>query len=113
MANPLRGPLRPGAMILMTGLLIGLSGCAQFPELDAVQTPGIEQAPYPALVPLDGLLANPEPRATLAVLGQVQGRVSGLQARADRLRRMRATPAALSDRVARLRQKAATLRAAE
>ena len=53
MANPLRGPLRPGAMILMTGLLIGLSGCAQFPELDAVQTPGIEQAPYPALVSLD------------------------------------------------------------
>lgn len=95
----------PFALCLVTAL----AGCTQFPELDAVQTPGVLDAPYPDLVPLGGLLNGPEPRATVAVIQQVEGRVSGLRARAARLQRMQVGPRGIDDRIARLRQKAAAL----
>lgn len=113
MAHLAHTPLRLGAKTLLTVLVIGLSACTQFPELDAAQTPGIGQAPYPKLISLDGLLVGPEPRATVDVITNVQGRVAGLQARAARLRRVTAGPAGIEARLARLRQKAAALRAAQ
>jgi len=89
----------------------GLSGCAQFPELDAMQTPGVEDAPYPKLLPLDTLLNGPAPRASEATLVQVEGRLAALRARADRLQQVPADGQDTDSRMARLRQKASALRA--
>ena len=97
--------------VLAAGLLV--AGCAQFPELDAVQTPGIETAAFPRLVPLETLLTGADPRATPEMIGALEGGVARLQARAARLRALRPNPTALEARVARLRQKAEALRAAE
>lgn len=63
-----------------------LAGCAQFPELDAVQDPAVAEADFPALLPLDGLLDAPAPRATPEVAEDVGARVAGLRARAAGLR---------------------------
>lgn len=89
-----------------------LASCAQFPELDASQTPGVADAPYPQLVPLDSLLIGTEPRATTDMIASVTGRAEGLRARASRIKRRPVGPASGIDRrVAQLRQNAAKLRA--
>ena len=97
----------------MAGLvMLALAGCAQFPELEAGETPGVAEAQYPRLVPLEQLLTGPEPTATVEVVARVEGRSSGLRARAARLRAVRVGPGpGIDRRVARLRQKAAELRA--
>ncbi|MCC1494440.1 hypothetical protein [Cognatishimia sp. F0-27] len=88
-----------------------LSGCTQFPELDARQTPGVATAPYPALVPLDGLLDAPAPVADVAMVAQIENRVSGLRGRASRLANTAVGPASgTAGRVAELRARAAQLR---
>ena len=69
-------------------LCAALAGCTQFPALDRTITPELEAAPFPALVPLDPLLA----RATagrvdpVATETAVAARVARLRARAARLR---------------------------
>ncbi len=89
-----------------------LAGCAQFPELEAGETPGVAEAPYPKLVPLETLLEAPAPVATVEMVGAVEGRAAGLRARAARLKGRSVGPGTGIDRrVARLRQKAAELRA--
>ncbi|NOR30648.1 hypothetical protein [Sulfitobacter sp.] len=64
------------------------AACTQFPALDSRTTPEMLAAEYPALVPVDPLLAQ-------AAAGQINAdqtensmnaRVAGLQARAARLR---------------------------
>lgn len=65
-----------------------LGACAQFPELDRTVTPELAAAPFPALVPVEPLLAQAtagrvDPVQTEAAL---QGRLSRLRARAARLR---------------------------
>ncbi|WP_206080264.1 hypothetical protein [Pacificoceanicola onchidii] len=102
-----RGKITAAAM----ALAVTLSACTTFPELDAAQTPGVENAAFPKLVPLDGLLTGPEPRATVEMAQGIEGRIAGLQARASRLRRLSAAPRGVGSRLARLRQKAAALRA--
>lgn len=47
-------PLRASALIFLVFLPVG---CTQFPALDDRITPAMEAAPYPELVPLEGLLA--------------------------------------------------------
>ncbi|GGG86829.1 hypothetical protein GCM10011415_41640 [Salipiger pallidus] len=66
-------------------LPLALLGCAQFPELEAARTPGVAQAPFPDLLPIDSLLAGPAPRATPQMREGIEGRVEGLRARAARL----------------------------
>ncbi|PYG28062.1 hypothetical protein [Pelagimonas varians] len=89
-----------------------LAGCTQFPELDSSQTPGVFDAPYPQLVPLDDLINGAPPRATADMIGSVTGRAAGLRARAVRIKRLPVGPSSGTDRrVAQLRQKAAQLRA--
>lgn len=66
-------------------LPLALLGCTQFPELDAARTPGVATAPFPALLPIESLLDGPEPRATPEMRAGIEGRVSGLRARAARL----------------------------
>ncbi|KUF10422.1 hypothetical protein AVJ23_13145 [Pseudoponticoccus marisrubri] len=99
--------------VLIPLALAGLvSACTQFPELDAATSSAVAEAPYPQLVPLEGLLAGSEPRATPEIRAQVQGRVGQLRARADGLRAARVAPqSGIAARLARLRQKAAALRA--
>lgn len=68
--------------------LLALSACTQFPALDHTLTPQLENADYPALEPLDPLLAA----ATVGRVDPVQtenaliGRLARLRARAARLR---------------------------
>ena len=66
-------------------LVLSFSACTQFPELDATQTPGVANAPYPRLLPLDGLLTASAGTATPAVVAGIEGRVAALRARAARL----------------------------
>ncbi|MGP6087932.1 hypothetical protein [Antarctobacter jejuensis] len=89
---------------------VGLTACTQFPELDAAQTPGVETAPFPKLLPLDDLLGGPMPEVSAETITYVEGRVGALQARADRLRRAQVAQGPVDSRIARLRQKAADLR---
>lgn len=89
----------------------GLVGCTQFPELDAVATPGVATAPYPDFLPLGDLLNGPVPRASAAEIAVVEGRVGSLRARADRLQLVSIAPRGVDGRVTRLRRKAADLRA--
>lgn len=68
--------------------LVGLAACTQFPELDHTITPELEAARYPALVPLDPLLASAKARRVDPVQTQsaLVARVARLRARAARLR---------------------------
>ncbi|WP_370401087.1 hypothetical protein [Sulfitobacter sp. JB4-11] len=69
-------------------LILAVGACTQFPELDRTVTPELATADFPALVPLDPILANAQVaqsanRQTEAVL---EARVANLRARAARLR---------------------------
>lgn len=98
--------------VLNITLALGLTGCASFPQLDTAESGGVADAPYPGFLPLEAFQGTGDPpRATEAVIGEVTGRVAGLEARAGRLRSARSAPDALTQRVLRLRQKAAALRA--
>lgn len=100
--------------VLVTGFLCAaaLAGCTQFPELEQTATPGVANAAYPALVPIETIIDGPLPRATPAVRAGVEARAAGLRARAAALQRARVGPLGNIDRrVARLRQRAAALRA--
>ncbi|WP_094021755.1 hypothetical protein [Maliponia aquimaris] len=107
----MRRALRTLLLCCLPALAAGLGGCAQFPELDAAQTPGVADAPYPRLLPLEALLNGPAPRASEAAIATVEGRVGALRARAARLQRIDIAPSGVQGRLARLRQKAAELRA--
>lgn len=98
--------------ILTAGTIV-LAACTQFPELDEAATPGVAEAPYPDLVPLDTLLTGPdEIRAVPETVPEVEARVDLLRAKADRLMGARVSQsAAVPTRLARLRQKAEDLRA--
>ncbi|MCT4558315.1 MAG: hypothetical protein N4A61_09685 [Pelagimonas sp.] len=94
------------AMLLCSVLV----GCTQFPELEEgrIDLPG--GAEFPRILPLDPLLADGPRTASVATVGHVEGRVAGLNARADQLRAHRVgSDRALEKRIARLRQKAAAL----
>lgn len=74
--------------ILPALMALALTACTQFPELDSTITPALEAADYPALVPVDPLLAQAtagraDPQQTEAAL---LARVARLRARAARLR---------------------------
>lgn len=77
--------MRPALLLVIPTVL--LTGCAQFPELDATVTPVQENADFPKLVPIEPLLA----RATAgrvdapATQANLEGRVARLRARAARL----------------------------
>lgn len=64
------------------------TGCTQFPELDSTQTAELDAAAYPDLVPIEPILARAEAPGADPVAEEenVQRRLGGLRARADRLR---------------------------
>lgn len=78
-----------GRLLLFAGLLGGVcAGCTQFPALDATQTDAIEGAEYPALVPLDPLLARAaEPGSDpVQTEADLSSRLAALRGRAEALR---------------------------
>lgn len=73
------------ALALIAGLTA--AGCAQFPELDATLTDEARAAPYPDLVPLEGLQARiGSTRIDPGTAPAVQARIAALKSRASRLR---------------------------
>ena len=70
-------------------LLVCLAGCADIPELPGTMV--ADDAPYPALIPIEGLLAaaagaDAAIRVADAGTAGVMSRVAGLSARANALR---------------------------
>lgn len=80
------------ALILSLALL---TGCTQFPELEAATSAEARAAPYPRLVPLEGLLAGAEETGLEPETGtRLAARAAALRGQAVRLRRSAAlTPA--------------------
>lgn len=69
-------------------LILALAGCTQFPELDSRTADIDPRAPFPALVPLEPLLAQAgDTRIDDESEARVAARVAALNARAERLRR--------------------------
>ncbi|WP_245306310.1 hypothetical protein [Roseovarius aestuariivivens] len=68
-------------------LLAGLTGCAQFPELDDTFDAEARRAGYPDLVPAETLRADlPQTRIAPQTRTALEVRIAGLRARAARLR---------------------------
>lgn len=77
------------ALIFTTALALAgaVSGCSQFPELDASVSDTVRAQPFPGLVPLDGLQARLDSTQITPETGPaLEARVAQLKARADRLR---------------------------
>ena len=79
-------------------LLILLTGCTQFPDIDAATSSEARQAPYPALVDVTPLLTGAPVSATPA--SALEGRAAALRARAARLRTGDAAEATSSSQTA-------------
>ena len=87
------GPGTKGAMIrhappAVFALLLALAGCTQFPALDAAQSPEVAAAPWPRILPLPQVLAQApaDPQATEAATDAVDARAARLRVRAAALR---------------------------
>ena len=64
-----------------------LAGCSDFPELDNAVSPTARKAGYPALLPIDQLIAGAqEVQITEETISGLQSRLARLNARAARLR---------------------------
>jgi hypothetical protein len=79
-------------MRLLPLALLCLAGCTQLPpDLDMAETPAARVAPFPALVPVEPVLAAAgEGRLTGAEAGAIEARAARLRARAAALRRVAA-----------------------
>lgn len=76
-------------LVFTTALALAgaVSGCAQFPELDASVSDTVRAQPFPDLVPLDGLQARLDSTQITPETGPaVEARIAQLKARAARLR---------------------------
>jgi len=75
--------LRPGFLLLSL-----LGACIQVPELDDAVPDWVEQADYPDLIPLDGLMSETPPEQQAARLeDSLTARSDGLKSRAKTLQR--------------------------
>ena len=66
-----------------------LAGCTDPPDLDDRVDPALEQADYPALVPVEQILGpeQPDPEADAETAERLEARATGLQSRARQLQR--------------------------
>ena len=74
--------------LLSSLFCLSLVACTQFPDLDETQTQELIRADYPALVPIDPILAAQTP-STLDVSAEndrLNARLANLRRRADRIR---------------------------
>ncbi|QUJ75211.1 hypothetical protein KDD17_09260 [Sulfitobacter albidus] len=67
---------------------LGLGACTTFPQLDHTVTPALEEAAYPALVPLAPIVAQATTPGVVPAQANaaLDARISRLRARAARLR---------------------------
>lgn len=65
---------------------LGVSACADFPEVDAALASGSASRDYPALLPFEDLLAAPEARVSATDEAALLARAEALRNRADGLR---------------------------
>ena len=94
---------------LMLATLIGLVGCGTIPQVGGADAEAARNAPYPNLVPLDGLLNSTQtttPQITSASIETTNNRIAGLRARAASL------SGPVVDAGTRSRMRAASARAA-
>ncbi len=76
--------MRPALLLAV----LSLSGCTQFPELDARARTDMQAVPWPALVPLDGAVAEAgNTTAAEAARATLEARAAALRARAAGLTR--------------------------
>lgn len=74
-------------LILIFTVTMGLTACADFPDLDAAISDDARNADYPALVPAEGILARGEAGTLTESSGPaLQARAANLRARAALLR---------------------------
>lgn len=66
-------------------MLAFLTGCTDFPDLDAVVSARARTADYPQILPLDALIASVPPVQSGLGVGNLPGRVGNLRARAAAL----------------------------
>lgn len=80
--------IRATSLTALFAMTLGLGACTQFPELESTQTEQLSRADYPALVPIEPILARAagpkiDPIAEQEVLN---ARLAALRARANRMR---------------------------
>lgn len=70
-------------------LCLSLTACTQFPELDGTVEPSLEGADFPALLPLEPLLAGAAPVVSdpVETADTLERRIEALRARARALQR--------------------------
>ncbi len=66
-------------------MVLGLTACAQFPEVDDATKNDRKATEFPKLVPLESILLPDEARLDETSEANLQGRIYGLQRRADEL----------------------------
>ena len=80
-------PVLHQTLWLTTVLLAALvSGCAEFPDLDAAVSSDALLAPYPAILPIGDLLVPVAAPAPLTAVATLQARAAALRTRAAALR---------------------------
>ena len=80
-------PIGLAAGLAVLALVLGLTGCSRTPDLGTGAAPDLEDADYPALIPLDSVLGPPpDPQAEAEKLAEaLNRRRDALRARAQRL----------------------------
>lgn len=74
------------ALTCALGAACLITGCAQFPQLDATVTDAARSAPYPDLVPLDSLRSRMDfPAVDADTLPTIEERVADLKSRKEDL----------------------------
>ncbi|SLN15618.1 hypothetical protein ROA7450_00365 [Roseovarius albus] len=101
--------------ISVIGLLLALSACDEFPELDAAASDQAKKAPYPELVPTARITSQATVnQITLETSESVQGQSDGLQQSAGGLNQSPSgVNEALETRIESLQERAERLREQE
>lgn len=76
------------ALFFLATAALALSACTQFPDLEHTRTDALKDAEYPALVPIEPILAAIEPPGTLPdeTTAGINTRLAALRGRAEGLR---------------------------
>jgi hypothetical protein len=87
--------------VTLFALCVALTGCTQFPALEGTVAPGLENADFPALVPLETLKARAAPVIVdpIKTTQTLEARVASLRARARALQQRAVVDAATRRRM--------------
>ncbi len=79
-----KGPSSWGRSGCALAFCVGIGACVSFPDVP-FQGASTQSSDYPTLLPLDDVLAAPEPLATEGDIDDLQSRLAALQAKVARL----------------------------